>query len=178
MSAPIPYSGGKTRLATQIVARMPDHTWYVEVFAGAAAVFSSKKPRKTEVKMTWTGNLYTPPTGIQPPGRSASTVSEVPDCQRQVQSPDEGCPRHLNRHPTSGAVSLPAAHLLRCKSISTEVWRSHPWAASALTFSLWRQRSRRLGKCWRKCSSSASISGSSFRAMIVRTPYNLPTVLG
>lgn len=45
----IPYFGGKTRLAKTIVDRMPGHTCYVEVFAGAAAVFFSKEPSKTEV---------------------------------------------------------------------------------------------------------------------------------
>ncbi len=49
MSALIPYFGGKTRLAKTIIARMPEHTCYVEVFAGAAAVFFSKEPSKTEV---------------------------------------------------------------------------------------------------------------------------------
>lgn len=49
MSALIPYFGGKTRLAKTIIARMPAHTCYVEVFAGAAAVFFGKEPSKTEV---------------------------------------------------------------------------------------------------------------------------------
>ena len=49
MSALIPYFGGKARLAKTIVDRMPEHTCYVEVFAGAAAVFFSKEPSKTEV---------------------------------------------------------------------------------------------------------------------------------
>ena len=45
----IPYFGGKTRLAKTIVDRMPGHTCYVEVFAGAAAVFFGKEPSKTEI---------------------------------------------------------------------------------------------------------------------------------
>ena len=49
MSALIPYFGGKTRLAKTIVQKMPPHTCYVEVFAGAAAVFFAKEPSKTEV---------------------------------------------------------------------------------------------------------------------------------
>ncbi|MDO5674771.1 MAG: DNA adenine methylase [bacterium] len=49
MGALIPYFGGKSRLAKQVVARMPEHSCYVEVFAGAAAVFFSKEPSKTEV---------------------------------------------------------------------------------------------------------------------------------
>lgn len=42
----IPYFGGKTRLAKTIVDRMPEHTCYVEVFAGAAAVFSVRSRAK------------------------------------------------------------------------------------------------------------------------------------
>ena len=49
MSALIPYFGGKTRLAKTIVQKIPPHTCYVEVFAGAAAVFFAKEPSKTEV---------------------------------------------------------------------------------------------------------------------------------
>lgn len=49
MSALIPYFGGKTRLAKTILQKMPPHTCYVEVFAGAAAVFFAKEPSKTEV---------------------------------------------------------------------------------------------------------------------------------
>ena len=49
MSALIPYFGGKARLAKTIVDRMPEHTCYVEVFAGAAAVFFAKDPSRTEL---------------------------------------------------------------------------------------------------------------------------------
>ena len=47
VSALIPYFGGKTRLAKTIVQKIPPHTCYVEVFAGAAAVFFAKEPSKT-----------------------------------------------------------------------------------------------------------------------------------
>ena len=49
MPALIPYFGGKTRLARTIIARMPEHTCYVEAFCGAAAVFFAKEPSKSEV---------------------------------------------------------------------------------------------------------------------------------
>lgn len=49
MSALIPYFGGKTRLAATITSKIPSHVCYVEVFAGAAAVFFAKTPSQTEV---------------------------------------------------------------------------------------------------------------------------------
>lgn len=49
MGALIPYFGGKTRLAKQIIDRFPEHTCYVEVFAGGAAVFFKKPPSVAEV---------------------------------------------------------------------------------------------------------------------------------
>jgi len=49
MIGPIPYIGGKNRLATKIVALFPEHTTYVEAFAGGAQVFFRKQPSKVEV---------------------------------------------------------------------------------------------------------------------------------
>ena len=49
MIGPIPYIGGKNRLAAQIIALFPDHTTYVEAFAGGAQVFFHKQPSKVEV---------------------------------------------------------------------------------------------------------------------------------
>ncbi|MBL7215524.1 MAG: DNA adenine methylase [Phycisphaerae bacterium] len=44
-----PWMGGKTKLAKQIVALIPDHTCYVEVFAGAANILFAKPRSKSEV---------------------------------------------------------------------------------------------------------------------------------
>jgi DNA adenine methylase len=49
MIGPIPYIGGKNRLAARIVALIPEHTTYVEAFAGGAQVFFRKPPSKVEV---------------------------------------------------------------------------------------------------------------------------------
>ena len=49
MIGPIPYIGGKNRLAAKIVALFPEHTTYVEAFAGGAQVFFRKEPSKVEV---------------------------------------------------------------------------------------------------------------------------------
>ncbi len=40
MKSPIAYIGGKSRVANKIIAMMPPHKTYVELFAGAAWVFS------------------------------------------------------------------------------------------------------------------------------------------
>src|ERR1700751_1094745 len=49
MIGPLPYIGGKNRLAKQIISLLPDHTAYVEPFAGGAQVFFHKEPSKVEV---------------------------------------------------------------------------------------------------------------------------------
>lgn len=49
MIGPLPYIGGKRRLASQIIALMPSHLTYVEPFAGGAQVFFHKRPSRVEV---------------------------------------------------------------------------------------------------------------------------------
>ena len=45
----LPWIGGKRRLAGQIIPLFPEHECYVEVFAGAAAIFFEKPPAHVEV---------------------------------------------------------------------------------------------------------------------------------
>lgn len=45
----VPWIGGKRRLAKHIVPLFPQHSCYVEPFAGAAAIFFLKEPVKVEV---------------------------------------------------------------------------------------------------------------------------------
>lgn len=49
MPGPFPYVGGKNRLAKKIVSLLPEHTTYVEPFAGGAQVFFQKQPSRVEV---------------------------------------------------------------------------------------------------------------------------------
>lgn len=49
MIGPLPWVGGKNRLATKIISKFPEHTTYVEPFCGGAQVFFHKPPSQVEV---------------------------------------------------------------------------------------------------------------------------------
>lgn len=49
MQGPIPYVGGKNRIAQAIIEIFPQHTTYAEAFAGGAQVLFHKEPSKVEV---------------------------------------------------------------------------------------------------------------------------------
>jgi len=58
MAKPIvPWMGGKTRLAKEILPLFPEHQCYVEPFAGGAAIFYKKEPVKAEVLNDINGEL-------------------------------------------------------------------------------------------------------------------------
>ncbi|HEY5214942.1 MAG TPA: DNA adenine methylase, partial [Acidobacteriaceae bacterium] len=49
MLGPLAYIGGKRAIAKQIIAALPEHRTYAEIFAGGAQVFFAKEPSKVEV---------------------------------------------------------------------------------------------------------------------------------
>ena len=57
MRSPIKWFGGKSALAERIVARMPRHVCYVEVFGGAGWVLFQKRRSKSEVYNDLNGDL-------------------------------------------------------------------------------------------------------------------------
>lgn len=58
MASPIiPWIGGKRRLADTLLHRFPQHTCYVEVFAGGAALFFLRPPAEVEVINDVNGDL-------------------------------------------------------------------------------------------------------------------------
>ncbi len=46
---PITYYGGKQKLLTTILTKIPDHNLYCEPFLGGAAIFFGKPPSNVEV---------------------------------------------------------------------------------------------------------------------------------
>ena len=57
MLGPLPYVGGKSRLATTLIDLFPKHTTYVEAFCGGAQVFFRKSPSRSEVLNDLDGEL-------------------------------------------------------------------------------------------------------------------------
>lgn len=49
MRGPIAYIGGKRAIAKQIIAVLPNHTTYAEIFVGGGQVFFAKPPSKVEI---------------------------------------------------------------------------------------------------------------------------------
>src|SRR6266404_2365235 len=57
MTGPLSYIGGKNRLARRLISLFPEHTTYVEPFAGGAQVFFHKEPSEVEVLNDLDGDI-------------------------------------------------------------------------------------------------------------------------
>src|SRR5690348_4377904 len=55
--SPLIWFGGKSKVAHEIISRMPDHKVYAEPFGGAAHVIAQKPEAKTEVYNDIDGDL-------------------------------------------------------------------------------------------------------------------------
>ncbi|MGW5691499.1 DNA adenine methylase [Streptomyces asiaticus] len=59
MKSPVPYFGGKQRIAPWIVSLLPDHDHYVEPFGGSLSVLLAKRPAPMETVNDLDGELMT-----------------------------------------------------------------------------------------------------------------------
>ncbi|RPK76382.1 D12 class N6 adenine-specific DNA methyltransferase [Streptomyces sp. ADI97-07] len=59
VKSPVPYFGGKQRLAPWIVSQLPEHDHYVEPFAGGLSVLMAKAPSRMETVNDLDGELMT-----------------------------------------------------------------------------------------------------------------------
>ena len=123
----VPWMGGKRRLAKHLIPMFPEHSCYVELFAGGAALFFLRpQPAKCEVLNDIDGQLINLYRVVQHHFDEfvrqfdwILTSREV-FCPAAIRSPGEH-----DRHPASRPFLLLAAHRLWRKDCSSTFWYDH-----------------------------------------------------
>jgi len=120
---PLPYIGGKRRVANRIAALIPPHTTYVEAFAGGAQVFFHKERSKVEVINDLDGEVANFFLVLQRHPQELARLAETQPASREIftrmkaQPPDlltdiERASRflYLQRNAWSGIRARPSFH--------------------------------------------------------------------
>ena len=104
----------ETTLAKRVIALFPEHTTYVEAFAGGAQVFFHKEPSKVEVLNDLDGEIVNFFRVCQQ--HYEELLRYFRFCGREpqmVRSPESNRSGDAHRYPAGGAVSVSPEELLR-----------------------------------------------------------------
>lgn len=106
----IPWQGGKTRLAKDLLCKFPEHSCYVELFCGGAALFFLREgPARTEVINDLNGELVNLYRVVQ--NHLEEFVRQFKWCisSRQILNGKTKSTRHTNGYSASCKILLPSA---------------------------------------------------------------------
>lgn len=123
----IPWIGGKRRLADRLIPLFPQHTCYVEVFCGGAALFFLR-PQQADVEVinNINGELVRLYRVVQNHLEEFVRQFKWALSSRQIFEWQQMTPpRDADRYPTCRPFLLPATACLRWQSCWPDVWYGH-----------------------------------------------------